>query len=92
VLQALVLVRHRIPGGFWWAVANPPAWALGWFVTSYVITANIDVENLRTPSAIPQHRSSSSEEGPGHRLQAHSRYALGARAPIAAKMTSPTIE
>jgi len=42
VLQALVLARHRIPGGFWWAVANPPAWALGWFVTSYVITANID--------------------------------------------------
>jgi hypothetical protein len=25
----------------WWAVANPPAWALGWFVTSYVITRNI---------------------------------------------------
>jgi hypothetical protein len=42
VLQALVLARHRIPGWFWWAVANPPAWALGWFVTSYVITANID--------------------------------------------------
>jgi hypothetical protein len=42
VLQALVLARHRIPGAFWWAVANPPAWALGWLVTSYVITANID--------------------------------------------------
>jgi hypothetical protein len=42
VLQALVLSRHRIPGAFWWAVANPPAWALGWFVTSYVISANID--------------------------------------------------
>jgi hypothetical protein len=42
VLQALVLARHRIPGAVWWAVANPPAWALGWFVTSYVITANID--------------------------------------------------
>jgi hypothetical protein len=24
------------------AVANPPAWALGWFVTSCVITRNID--------------------------------------------------
>jgi hypothetical protein len=42
VLQALVLVRHGISGAFWWAMANPPAWALGWFVTSYVITRNID--------------------------------------------------
>jgi hypothetical protein len=42
VLQALVLARHRIPGAVWWAVANPPAWALGWFVTSYVITRNVD--------------------------------------------------
>jgi hypothetical protein len=42
VLQALVLARHRIPGALWWAVANPPAWALGWFVTSYVITANVE--------------------------------------------------
>ncbi|TCC45545.1 hypothetical protein E0H73_44420 [Kribbella pittospori] len=42
VLQALVLAQRRIPGAFWWAVANPPAWALGWFVTSYVITTNVD--------------------------------------------------
>lgn len=42
VLQALVLARHRIPGAIWWAVANPPAWALGWFVSSYVISRNID--------------------------------------------------
>jgi hypothetical protein len=42
VLQALVLARHRIPGALWWAVANPPAWALGWFVSSYVIARNID--------------------------------------------------
>ncbi|MGH3748957.1 MAG: hypothetical protein ACRDT8_16340 [Micromonosporaceae bacterium] len=42
VSQALVLARRRIPGAFWWAVANPPAWALGWFVTSYVITTNVD--------------------------------------------------
>jgi hypothetical protein len=41
VLQALVLARHKIPGAFWWAVVNPPAWALGWLVTSYVITANV---------------------------------------------------
>lgn len=27
VAQALVLARSRIPGVFWWAVANPPAWA-----------------------------------------------------------------
>jgi hypothetical protein len=42
VMQAVVLARHRIPGAFWWAVANPPAWALGWFVSSYVISRNID--------------------------------------------------
>jgi len=42
VLQALVLARHRIPGAVWWAVANPPAWALGWLVSSYVIARNID--------------------------------------------------
>jgi hypothetical protein len=41
LLQALVLARHGIPGAFWWAVANPPAWALGWLVTSYVITTNV---------------------------------------------------
>jgi hypothetical protein len=41
VLQALVLARHRISGAFWWAVANPPAWALGWLVTSYVISSNV---------------------------------------------------
>jgi len=42
VAQALVLARRRFPGVFWWAVANPPAWALGWLVTSYVITTNVD--------------------------------------------------
>lgn len=41
VLQALVFARGRIPGTSWWAVANPPAWALGWLVTSYVITTNV---------------------------------------------------
>jgi hypothetical protein len=40
--QALVLARHRIPGAIWWAVANPPAWAVGWFVSSYVIARNIE--------------------------------------------------
>ena len=42
VLQALVLTRHGIAGAFWWAVVNPFAWALGWLVTSYVITANVE--------------------------------------------------
>jgi hypothetical protein len=42
VLQALVLPRRGTPGTIWWAVANPPAWALGWLVSSYVIMANID--------------------------------------------------
>jgi hypothetical protein len=41
VLQALVLSRSRVFGAFWWAVANPPAWALGWLVTPYVITRNV---------------------------------------------------
>ncbi|GAA2663459.1 hypothetical protein GCM10010307_83720 [Streptomyces vastus] len=41
-LQALVLARRRIPGALWWGIANPPAWALGWLVTSYVITTNVD--------------------------------------------------
>jgi hypothetical protein len=41
VLQALVLARQRIPGAAWWAAANPPAWALGWLVTSYVISSNV---------------------------------------------------
>jgi hypothetical protein len=41
-LQALVLARRRIPGAFWWVLANPPAWALGWYVSSYVISRNID--------------------------------------------------
>jgi hypothetical protein len=41
VLQALVLARHKIPGSWKWALANPPLWALGWLVTSYVITTNV---------------------------------------------------
>ena len=41
-MQALVLARDRIPGAVWWAVVNPPACALGWIVTSYVISRNID--------------------------------------------------
>jgi hypothetical protein len=41
VLQALVLARHQVHGAFWWAIANPPAWTLGWFVSSYVIARNI---------------------------------------------------
>jgi hypothetical protein len=31
-LQALVLRRH-VAGWFWWALAMPPLWALGWIVT-----------------------------------------------------------
>jgi hypothetical protein len=42
VMQALVLARERVPGAWWWAAANPPAWALGWLVSSYVISRNID--------------------------------------------------
>jgi hypothetical protein len=42
VAQALDLARRRVPGAFWWAIANPPAWALGWLMTSYVISTNVD--------------------------------------------------
>jgi xanthine/uracil/vitamin C permease (AzgA family) len=41
VVQALVLARHRVRGAFWWAIVNPPGWALGWFVSSFVIARNI---------------------------------------------------
>ena len=41
-LQAVVLARQRVPGSAWWAAANPLAWALGWLVTSYVITKNVE--------------------------------------------------
>jgi len=41
VMQALVLARQRISGAIWWAIANPPGWALAWVVSSYVIARNI---------------------------------------------------
>ena len=43
VFQALVLMQagHSISNAVLWAVANPPAWALGWFISSYVIARNI---------------------------------------------------
>jgi hypothetical protein len=41
-LQAAVLARRRVPGAAWWAAANAPAWALGWLVTSTVISSNVD--------------------------------------------------
>jgi hypothetical protein len=40
-LQSVVLSRQRFSDAWWWAVANPPAWALGWLVTTYVITKNV---------------------------------------------------
>ena len=41
-LQALLLARQGFARAAWWAVANPPTWALAWLVSSYVISANID--------------------------------------------------
>ena len=41
-LQAVVLARQGFAGAVWWAVANPPTWALAWLISSYVISANID--------------------------------------------------
>ena len=43
VMQGLVLMQagHRFSSAVLWAVANPPAWALAWVVSSYVIARNI---------------------------------------------------
>ena len=41
IAQGIVL-RDRFPLWPAWIVANPPAWALGWLVSSYVISRNID--------------------------------------------------
>ena len=40
VLQALVLARRHVSGWPWWVIANALGWALGWLITSYVITKN----------------------------------------------------
>lgn len=40
-LQALVLARQGLSGAAWWAAVNPPAWALAWLVSSYVISGNV---------------------------------------------------
>jgi hypothetical protein len=37
-----ISLRHRFSLWHVWIVANPPAWALGWLVSSYVISRNID--------------------------------------------------
>jgi hypothetical protein len=39
-LQAFLLAR-RGSGALWWVALNPPAWALAWLVTSFVITRNV---------------------------------------------------
>jgi hypothetical protein len=36
------MLRHRFSLWHVWIAANPPAWALGWLVSSYVISRNID--------------------------------------------------
>jgi len=39
-LQAFLLAR-RGSGALWWVAVNPPAWAVAWFVTTFVITKNV---------------------------------------------------
>jgi hypothetical protein len=39
-LQASLFAR-RGSGALWWVAVNPPAWALAWFVTTFVITKNV---------------------------------------------------
>ena len=44
VAQLVVLMRSTVrpvSNAYWWALANPPAWALGWFISTYVITKNV---------------------------------------------------
>jgi len=42
-LQALVLAPRTSPGkALLWAAGGPPAWALAWLVTSYVITGSVE--------------------------------------------------
>jgi hypothetical protein len=36
------VARQHISGAAWWAAANPPAWALAWLVSSYVLSSNVD--------------------------------------------------
>ena len=40
VLQAFVLAT-RASRAVWWAVLNPPVWAVAWLITSIVITTNV---------------------------------------------------
>ena len=40
-LQALLLAR-RGSGALRWMLVNPPAWAVAWLVSSFVITKNVD--------------------------------------------------
>ena len=37
-----LMLRDKFSLWLVWIVATPPAWALGWFVSSYVIARNID--------------------------------------------------
>jgi hypothetical protein len=39
-LQACLLAR-RGSGALWWFVINPPAWAVAWLITTFVITRNV---------------------------------------------------
>jgi hypothetical protein len=39
-VQAFLLAR-RGSGALWWVLVNPPAWALAWFVTTFVIARNV---------------------------------------------------
>ncbi len=61
-LQALVLARSRVSGALWWAVANPPAWALCWLVTKDTQTAGSVVSKSQAArrQAAVQSRSRSS--------------------------------
>jgi hypothetical protein len=38
--QAFVLAG-RVSRAIWWAGLNPPAWAVAWLITSFVITTNV---------------------------------------------------
>src|SRR5688500_10616385 len=41
-LQALLMKRAGLAFSGWWAVLNPPTWALAWLITTYVISRNVE--------------------------------------------------
>jgi hypothetical protein len=37
----MFVLAERVSRAIWWAALNPPAWAVAWLITSFVITTNV---------------------------------------------------